>query len=218
METVPKPRSGVLTDEGEGADRPAAGGRCLVSPEASSSPFTPALTDSLKRSSLSIFVCKYSCCSLAMYSAHFTYLCTALRGSDFGGGKEIKKKKKEKTKISKKLKANLGGDQKLAAKQENASLLELDSPGPVPPHGWQQARLLNIPTSLNEPLTKLAATSGGTFLPESSARIRQPCGSVLGGQQKPRIPFPGQRCQSALRSQVQRLSERTLQWLEIKQP
>lgn len=38
-----------------------------------------------KCSNLSIFVCKYSCYSLAMYSAHFTYLCTALWGSNFGG-------------------------------------------------------------------------------------------------------------------------------------
>lgn len=40
---------------------------------------------SLKCSNLYIFVCKYSCYSLAMYSAHFTYLCTALWGSNFGG-------------------------------------------------------------------------------------------------------------------------------------
>lgn len=40
---------------------------------------------SLKCSNLYIFVCKYSCYSLAMYSAHFTYLCTALWGSNSGG-------------------------------------------------------------------------------------------------------------------------------------
>lgn len=57
--------------------------------------FSPTLKDVVeKRSSLSIFVCKYYCYSLAMYSAHFTYLCTALRGSNFGGGK-LKEKQKQ---------------------------------------------------------------------------------------------------------------------------
>lgn len=94
--------------EGEGQGGTEAGRRCVFSKGLA---LLPSLLHrkaaSLKCSNLYIFVCKYSCYSSAMYSAHFTYPCTALWGSHSGGDGGLKDKKQGK----KKLKASLGGDQ-----------------------------------------------------------------------------------------------------------
>lgn len=75
----------VLRKEGTGVFC-SAPGQVLAEDTSGSSPFCPCTEgQSLKCSNLFIFVCKYSWYSLAMYSAHFTYPCTALWGNNFGG-------------------------------------------------------------------------------------------------------------------------------------